>query len=68
MARLAGLALRDRWAEWDRSPFTGESTSHVSVWQTALNTDWPWRCGKNDDQPVTFAPVRRMRAGGCSGA
>ena len=29
---LAGLALRDRWAGWDRSPFTGESTSHVSVW------------------------------------
>jgi len=35
MARLAGLSLRDRWAGWDRSPFTGESTSHVSVWDTA---------------------------------
>lgn len=33
MARLAGLALRDRWADWDRAPFTGESTSHVSVWE-----------------------------------
>ena len=33
MAQLAGLSLRDRWADWDRSPFTGESTSHVSVWQ-----------------------------------
>ncbi|MGZ4691245.1 MAG: class I SAM-dependent DNA methyltransferase [Acidimicrobiia bacterium] len=33
MARLAGLVLRDRWAGWDRSPFTGESTSHVSVWE-----------------------------------
>ena len=33
MARLAGMVLRDRWAGWDRSPFTGESTSHVSVWQ-----------------------------------
>ena len=32
MARLAGMSLRDRWAGWDRSPFTGESTSHVSVW------------------------------------
>lgn len=32
MARLAGLSLRDRWAGWDRSPFTEESTSHVSVW------------------------------------
>ncbi len=33
MARLAGLALRHRWAGWNRSPFTSESTSHVSVWQ-----------------------------------
>ena len=35
MARLAGLSLRDRWAGWDRSPFTDESTSHVSVWEKA---------------------------------
>ena len=33
MARLAGLSLRHRWAGWDRAPFTGESTSHVSVWE-----------------------------------
>jgi SAM-dependent methyltransferase len=32
MARLAGLTLRERWADWDRSPFTAESTRHVSVW------------------------------------
>lgn len=32
MARLAGMTLRDRWADWDRSPFTGDSRSHVSVW------------------------------------
>jgi SAM-dependent methyltransferase len=36
MGRLAGLTLLDRWADWDRSPFTGESTSHVSVWQKPL--------------------------------
>jgi SAM-dependent methyltransferase len=35
MARLAGMTLRERWSDWDRTPFTGESTSHVSVWQTA---------------------------------
>lgn len=35
MARLAGMRLRDRWADWDRSPFTGESVKHVSVWQKA---------------------------------
>lgn len=33
MARLAGLELTDRWADWDLSPFTGDSRSHVSVWR-----------------------------------
>jgi SAM-dependent methyltransferase len=33
MARLAGMSLRDRWSDWTRTPFTAESTSHVSVWQ-----------------------------------
>ena len=33
MALLAGLRLRERWADWDRSPFTAESTKHVSVWE-----------------------------------
>lgn len=32
MARIAGLTLRERWANWDRSPFTSESRKHVSVW------------------------------------
>jgi trans-aconitate methyltransferase len=33
MAQLAGMTLRERWADWDRSPFTAESRKHVSVWQ-----------------------------------
>jgi hypothetical protein len=33
MARLAGLALRERWQSWTREPFTSESTKHISVWQ-----------------------------------
>ena len=33
MAQLAGLRLRERWADWDRSSFTAESTKHVSVWE-----------------------------------
>jgi SAM-dependent methyltransferase len=33
MAKLAGLSLIHRWADWDRSPFGGDSTSHVSIWQ-----------------------------------
>jgi SAM-dependent methyltransferase len=33
MARIAGLGLVERWADWDRSPFTAESEQHVSVWE-----------------------------------
>ena len=33
MAELAGLRLQDRWAGWDREPFTDDSVEHVSVWQ-----------------------------------
>lgn len=33
MARLAGMELSQRWGDWHRSPFTSESTSHVSVWR-----------------------------------
>jgi hypothetical protein len=32
MARLADLELTNRWADWNRSPFTSDSPSHVSVW------------------------------------
>lgn len=33
MARLAGMTLRERWADWSREPFTSESEKHISVWQ-----------------------------------
>ena len=33
MAEMAGLALRQRWADWNREPFTSESRKHVSVWE-----------------------------------
>ena len=33
MAQLAGFTLEDRWADWDRTEFTGESRSHVSVYR-----------------------------------
>ena len=33
MARLGGMSLRERWSDWQRTPFTAESTTHVSVWQ-----------------------------------
>ena len=33
MAQLAGLELEQRLADWDGSPFTADSESHVSVWR-----------------------------------
>lgn len=33
MARIAGMRLESRWADWDRSPFTNASPRHVSVWR-----------------------------------
>ena len=33
MARLAGLRLEHRWAGWDRSAFTADSTSQVAVYR-----------------------------------
>ena len=33
MADMAGLRLRERWSDWERSPFTSLSDKHVSVWE-----------------------------------
>jgi len=33
MARIAGMTLHERWADWTREPFTSDSAKHVSVWQ-----------------------------------
>jgi SAM-dependent methyltransferase len=33
MARIAGLVLVERWQDWDGTPFSHESTRHVSVWR-----------------------------------
>jgi SAM-dependent methyltransferase len=33
MARIAGMRLRERFCDWNREPFTGQSTKHVSVWE-----------------------------------
>ena len=35
MARIAGMRLRDRWADWHGAPFTSASEQHVSVWEKA---------------------------------
>jgi SAM-dependent methyltransferase len=39
MARIAGMALRERWADWTREQFTSTSTKHVSVWAKAASPD-----------------------------
>ncbi len=33
MARIAGLTFEHRWSDWDRSAFTDDSTSAISVWR-----------------------------------
>ncbi len=33
MAQLAGLALRDRWADFERTPYDSSSQAHVSVYE-----------------------------------
>jgi Methylase involved in ubiquinone/menaquinone biosynthesis len=33
MAKLAGLRLRERWGDWDRTPFSNSSGKHISVWE-----------------------------------
>ena len=38
MARIAGMSLKYRWADWDRSELTAESTKHVSIWETDPST------------------------------
>ena len=38
MARLAGLSLEQRLADWNGTPFTSDSESHVSVWRKPLHS------------------------------
>jgi hypothetical protein len=33
MAQLAGLRLRERYNDWDRTRFTAASAQHVSVYE-----------------------------------
>lgn len=35
MAKINGLRPRDRWADWDRQPFTSDSVSQVAVFEKA---------------------------------
>jgi len=32
MAQLAGLHRVERWSDWHRNEFTGDSAAHISVW------------------------------------
>jgi len=53
MARLADMTLRERWSDWNREPFTSESTKHVSVWQK-----------RSLDQPDAFRSASAAVSGG----
>ena len=36
MAQLAGMRLRERWGDWDRSPFTASSEYHISIYEKVI--------------------------------
>jgi SAM-dependent methyltransferase len=42
MAQQAGLELRERYADWERRPFTDESTGHISVYRLARRDGDLW--------------------------
>lgn len=46
MARLTGLRPATRWADWDRSPFTADSTSHVSIFERVATSPVPLSDGE----------------------
>jgi SAM-dependent methyltransferase len=33
MAQLAGLRLRERWSNWQKTPFDGQSGKHISIYE-----------------------------------
>ncbi len=35
MARICGMTLEDRWADWHCRPFDSLSTDHISVWRAS---------------------------------
>ncbi len=59
MAKLAGMSLSARWAGWDRSPFTADSTSHVR-WEGSSGLSPPREAAKDGRQ-------WRGRVGACAG-
>lgn len=36
MARVAGMRLRHRWADWNRAPFTSDSPNQVAVFEKVI--------------------------------
>lgn len=40
MARLAGMELESRWADWHRSAFNDASHGHVTVWRKVADGAW----------------------------
>jgi hypothetical protein len=33
MARLAGMRLRERWSDWQKSPVVASSQNHISIYE-----------------------------------
>jgi SAM-dependent methyltransferase len=61
MAKIAGFRLRDRWAGWDRAPFTSDSHSQVAVFEKLPQAP------ASADLPRATSSVARAYATGCTG-
>jgi hypothetical protein len=64
MARLAGLALRDRFDDWKRAPFTGSTGTCVSVYGGAGERSA--RLGRDRAQTLSPSSATCSRAAGQS--
>jgi len=64
MARLAGFRLEDRWADWHRSPFTADSTGHVTVYQKRAAVTGPGANFRPSARPGTGRSLGSSGAGG----
>ena len=61
MGQLAGFQLESRHSDWERGPFTAESTSHVSVYRL---TSRPVGLIGESGRPSTTGAARSSRARG----
>ena len=61
MADQAGLRLAERYADWDRRPFTSGSSSHVSVYRRGLKSACRTQIRPGCETGPAMSAARRSR-------